>query len=84
MPRRPPQLPRARREPRWPAEDRAALLDAVDGLRDEDRLIIACRLLLDLGEAETAAVLDLPRGTVKSRLSRALDRLRDRLEVAPA
>ena len=65
-------------------EERAALLDAVDGLREEDRLIIACRLLLDLGEAETAAVLDLPRGTVKSRLSRALDRLRDRMEVAPA
>ena len=56
----------------------------MDGLREEDRLIIACRLLLDLGEAETAAVLDLPRGTVKSRLSRALDRLRDRMEVAPA
>jgi RNA polymerase sigma factor (sigma-70 family) len=65
-------------------EERIALLDAVDGLREEDRLIIACRLLLDLGEAETAAVLDLPRGTVKSRLSRALDRLRDRMEVAPA
>jgi RNA polymerase sigma-70 factor (ECF subfamily) len=65
-------------------ERRSTLLAAVEGLREEDRLVIACRYLLDLGEAETAAVLGLPRGTVKSRLSRALDRLRERLEVAPA
>ena len=36
---------------------------------------------LDLNEAETADVLGLPRGTVKSRLSRALGRLRDRLSA---
>jgi len=65
-------------------DERATLLHAVEGLREEDRLVIACRYLLDLGEAETAAVLGLPQGTVKSRLSRALGRLRERLEVAPA
>jgi RNA polymerase sigma factor (sigma-70 family) len=65
-------------------DERATLLAAVESLREEDRLVIACRYLLDLGEAETAAVLGLPRGTVKSRLSRALGRLRERLEVAPA
>ena len=43
-----------------------------NGLRDEDREIIAARYFLDLSEAEAAEALDLPRGTVKSRLSRAL------------
>ena len=39
-------------------------------------LVIACRYFLELSEEETAAALGVPRGTVKSRLSRALDRLR--------
>ena len=38
--------------------------------------MIGCRYLLDLSEAETAAALGVARGTVKSRLSRALERLR--------
>ena len=33
---------------------------------------MACRYLLELSEAETAMVLRLPAGTVKSRLHRAL------------
>ena len=61
------------------AERRRALLDALDRLRDEDRLVIACRYLLDLSERETAEVLGWRRGTVKSRLSRALERLRGEL-----
>jgi RNA polymerase sigma-70 factor (ECF subfamily) len=60
-------------------ETRAVLLAAVNGLRDEDREIIAARYFLDLSEAEAAEALDLPRGTVKSRLSRALGRLREGL-----
>jgi RNA polymerase sigma-70 factor (ECF subfamily) len=39
--------------------------------------VIGCRYLLDLSEAETARVLDVRPGTVKSRLSRALERLRE-------
>ena len=35
------------------------------------------RFLLELGEEETAAALGVRRGTVKSRTSRALDRLRE-------
>ena len=58
------------------AERRRALLAAVDGLREEDRLVISCRFFLDLSERETAQVLGWRQGTVKSRLSRALDRLR--------
>jgi RNA polymerase sigma factor (sigma-70 family) len=66
------------------AERRRALLAAVEGLREEDRLVISCRFFLDLSERETAEVLGWRHGTVKSRLSRALDRLREEVgeEVA--
>jgi RNA polymerase sigma-70 factor, ECF subfamily len=57
-------------------ERRAALLAALNGLDERDRTVIACRYLLDLSEAETAATLGVRPGTVKSRLSRALERLR--------
>jgi RNA polymerase sigma factor (sigma-70 family) len=60
-------------------ERRAALLAALSRLRDDDRLVIGCRHLLELTEAETAAALGIKRGTVKSRLSRSLDRLREEL-----
>jgi RNA polymerase sigma factor (sigma-70 family) len=63
------------------AERREALLAAVDDLREEDRLVLACRYFLGLSEEETASMLGWRRGTVKSRTSRALDRLRDRLGV---
>ena len=57
-------------------EQRTTLLEAVGRLRDEHRLAIACRYFLDLSEEDTAAVLGCRRGTVKSRISRALDALR--------
>ena len=63
------------------AEQRAELLAAVDELRVEDRLAIACRYFLGLSEEETASALGWRRGTVKSRTSRALDRLRARMEA---
>jgi RNA polymerase sigma-70 factor (ECF subfamily) len=62
------------------AEERAALLRALSGLPDDDRHVIACRHLLQLSVEETATVLALPEGTVKSRLHRALGRLRQVLE----
>ena len=61
-------------------ERRAELLAAVNGLRPDDRLVIHYRYWLELPEAETAAALGIARGTVKSRLSRAIGRLRDALE----
>ena len=61
------------------AERRAELLRALEGLREEDRRAIACRYLLGLSETETAAALGCARGTVKSRTSRALGRLRERM-----
>lgn len=59
------------------AERRVRLLAAVNGLRDDDRLVLTYRYFLDLSEAEMADVLGIARGTVKSRLSRALGRLRE-------
>jgi RNA polymerase sigma factor (sigma-70 family) len=59
------------------AERRRGLLAAVETLPDEQRLVIMCRYFLDLSEEETAAVLGVRRGTIKSRTSRALDRLRE-------
>jgi RNA polymerase sigma factor (sigma-70 family) len=58
-------------------EERERLLEAVNGLREEERLVIACRYFLDLSEEETAAVLGVRLGTVKSRTSRALEHLRE-------
>jgi RNA polymerase sigma-70 factor (ECF subfamily) len=57
-------------------ERRQALLTAVNGLRAEDRLVVAYRYFFELSEGEMAGALGCARGTVKSRLSRALGRLR--------
>jgi RNA polymerase sigma factor (sigma-70 family) len=62
------------------AERRAELLAALNRLDERDREALACRYLLDLSEAETAAALGVRPGTVKSRLSRALERLRAEVE----
>jgi RNA polymerase sigma-70 factor (ECF subfamily) len=64
------------------AEDTARLLGLVNALGEEDRLVIASRYFLELSGEETAAALGIPEGTVKSRLSRALARLRTRYEEA--
>jgi RNA polymerase sigma-70 factor (ECF subfamily) len=61
------------------AEERATLLMAVDRLGDGDRLVLSCRYFLELTEEETAAVLGVRRGTVKSRAHRALARLKEEL-----
>jgi len=57
-------------------ERRARLLAAVNALPDRERQALVCRYFLDLSEAETAQVLHWPLGSVKSRTSRALGRLR--------
>jgi RNA polymerase sigma-70 factor (ECF subfamily) len=61
-------------------ERRRALLKAVTGMPERDRLVIAARFFLELSERETAEVLGCRPGTVKSRMSRALARLRVALE----
>ncbi|MGA4850800.1 RNA polymerase sigma factor [Streptomyces sp. G5(2025)] len=56
-------------------ERRSALLAALDQLGDDHRMVVTYRYLLEMDEAETAQALGWPRGTVKSRLNRALRKL---------
>ncbi len=58
-----------------------AMVRAINRLRMEDRLILTYRWYEQLSEAEIAAALGCRPGTVKSRLSRAMGRLRRELEV---
>jgi RNA polymerase sigma-70 factor (ECF subfamily) len=60
-------------------ERSSELLAAVNSLPEEHRLVIACRYFLELSEHETAAALGIRHGTVKSRLARALARLREQM-----
>jgi RNA polymerase sigma factor (sigma-70 family) len=57
-------------------ERRRELLDALARLDGRDREVLVHRYLLELDEQETAEALGVRRGTVKSRTSRALERLR--------
>ena len=62
------------------SDRRAYLVAALGALDDRDRDVLVCRYLLDLSEAETADALGWPLGTVKSRTSRALQRVRAQLD----
>lgn len=62
-----------------PAPDRE--LDRVIGdLSLHHREVVVLRYLLDLSQEDIAGYLDIPVGTVKSRLHRALDHLRKELD----
>jgi len=67
--------------PEPPAPDRpesphaGALAAALAELGPEHRAVVVLRYLLEYTPGEIAALLDLPRGTVNSRLRRGLDRL---------
>lgn len=62
-----------------PADDRA-VAEAVAALEPEKRLVVVLHYWLDHGVREIADLLDLPVGTVTSRLTRARNELRARLE----
>ncbi|WP_205857164.1 RNA polymerase sigma factor [Phytoactinopolyspora endophytica] len=62
------------------AESRSALIAALRQLPEAQRQVVVCRYFLDLDEREAATVLGWPRGTVKSRLHRALTQLRRGLD----
>jgi RNA polymerase sigma-70 factor (sigma-E family) len=62
---------------------RDALITALAALPHRQRAVIALRYLTELTEAETAAVLEISVGTVKSQTFDALARLRQSLDTTP-
>jgi len=67
---------------RFDSEGDRALLEAVAALPLQRRVVVVLRYGIGMGPDEIAKVLDLPSGTVHSRLARALEQLRDRFEVS--
>lgn len=63
---------------------RAALARALDSLPEEFRTPLVLRDVADLDYAAIGEILDLPPGTVRSRISRARSRLADELGGNPA
>lgn len=60
------------------------LVDALGALDPDQRAVVVLRHLLEYTPGEIATLLEIPRGTVNSRLRRALDVLARRLpELAP-
>jgi RNA polymerase sigma-70 factor, ECF subfamily len=57
-----------------------ALLRELGELEPDQRAVIVLRYLLEYTPGEIAELLELPRGTVNSRLRRGLDRLKEQLE----
>ncbi|HEV2727935.1 MAG TPA: RNA polymerase sigma factor [Solirubrobacterales bacterium] len=64
-----------------PEEVGDEMMAALKELPAEQRAVVVLRHLLEYTPGEIAAMLDLPRGTVNSRLRRGLDRLRESVEV---
>ena len=71
-----PQQGRPTEEEALATQDRCLLLEAVQRLPEPQRRAVALRFFAELTIAETAGVLGVRTGTVKSRVARALDRLR--------
>jgi RNA polymerase sigma-70 factor (ECF subfamily) len=59
------------------ASEAPTIVAALAHLSPEHRAVIVLRHLLDYSPGEIADLLELPRGTVNSRLRRGLDELRD-------
>ena len=70
----------AGRDPFQAFIERDALLAGLARLTPDERIVVVMRYWADLPLDAIAGRLDWPLGTVKSRLHRALDRLRDALE----
>jgi RNA polymerase sigma-70 factor (sigma-E family) len=60
-------------------DQRLILADALAGLPEKQREVLVVRFFLDLSVPETAQLLQIPEGTVKSVTSRGLDALRQLL-----
>jgi RNA polymerase sigma-70 factor, ECF subfamily len=64
----------------WSEGPDATVRDAVDRLPPERRLVIVLRYWLDFAPAQIAEILEVPVGTVHSRLARGIEELRNGLE----
>jgi RNA polymerase sigma-70 factor (ECF subfamily) len=75
-----PRLEIGTREPERTHPYSEDVVAALAQLSPEHRAVVVLRYLLEYTPGEIAAALELPRGTVNSRLRRALDRLAKQLE----
>jgi RNA polymerase sigma-70 factor (ECF subfamily) len=62
--------------PQRPDAD-GSVLGRIGDLTPEHRAVVVLRYVLEYTPGEIAELLDLPRGTVNSRLRRGLDRLKE-------
>jgi len=67
-----------------PEEIGGEMIAALKELPAEQRAVVVLRYLLEYTPGEIAEMLELPRGTVNSRLRRGLDRLRAVAETGGA
>lgn len=72
------------RSPEGPQAERDLLLRALRTLPRQQRRVVVLRYLVDLPEAQVAEMLGVSAGTVRSTLSRGLDRLRGLLGTVDA
>jgi RNA polymerase sigma-70 factor, ECF subfamily len=70
----------AAEEPALPSGNSHTVASALASLSPEHRAVIVLRHLLEYTPGEIAELLELPRGTVNSRLRRGLDELGERLQ----
>lgn len=52
------------------------MLKALSSLKEDSRVVLTLRYFQDLSLKEIAAILDIPEGTVKSRISNGLKEMR--------
>jgi RNA polymerase sigma-70 factor, ECF subfamily len=64
-------------EPRAPDELGGGTMSALASLAPDHRAVVVLRYVLDYSPGEIAELLELPRGTVNSRLRRGLDALQE-------
>ena len=60
--------------------ERDSVRHALDGLSDKLRIVVVLRHYWGLSNAEIAQILELPLGTVKSRLNQAMQHMKEYLE----
>ncbi len=63
------------------AENRAKVQEALNQLDPEERKILILKELEDRSYDEIAEILEIPKGTVRSRLFRAREALREKLKI---